>query len=202
MYARLSPGRSGPNSLFFAVFPPDPEREVIWRRACQVRNEHRLGGAPLRVDRLHVTLVGLGHFGALPERHLAAARRAADSVAQEPFDVAFNRIWTFSPGADHPATILTGDEGVIGLMRLERALRHALERAGFRHLKPLGEPHVTLLYGDRPAPERVIPPIRWQVDGFSLAWSLFGQTTYVPMGRWQFRRRDAGGHVAVALPAG
>jgi len=137
----------------------------------------------------------------------SAARRAADTIALPPFDVSFNRIRTFSPDADHPPTVLTGDEGVVGLTRLERALRHGLERGGFRHLKPLVEPHVTLLYGDRVAPERIIPPIRWQVDGFSLVWSLFGRTTYQPMGHWQFRRRDAGergagGHVAIAQPAG
>jgi 2'-5' RNA ligase len=75
------------------------------------------------------------------------------------------------------------------------ALRMFRERLGFALMRagiPFEQgrrftPHVTLLYGGQPMPEKEIEPISWLVEDFALIDSFIGETKHVEVGRWPLR---------------
>jgi len=68
-------------------------------------------------------------------------------------------------------------------------LRDALLRAGLgAHLSRSFTPHVTFAYNRGAVPQAVpVPPIHWQVEGFSLLHSIVGGGDYRILGTWGFR---------------
>jgi len=173
-------------SLCFAVLPDDEARERIWRLAHRVRDDHGLKGQPLRINRSHVTLLGLGSFAEVPEIVVEAARHTAESVDLPAFDVAFDRVESFR-ARERPPTVLAGsEETTAGLFRLAEQLRAPLGRLGLP-VDRLTRPHVTLLHGDRRIVEHGVEPIRWTVGELVLIKSFTGESQYIELGRWPLR---------------
>jgi 2'-5' RNA ligase len=185
IFPALAPKRR--QSVAFAVLPDDDAREQLWRLSHRVRDDHRLAGRPLRINRSHVALLDLGSFAQVPEEIVEAARHAALSLDMPAFDVAFNRVQTFRARRSDPATVLRGsDECLSGLMTLAEKLRGALAETGLE-VAPLRTPHVTLIHGDRAVPEELVEPIRWTVGDLVLLKSFTGDSPYIELGRWPLR---------------
>jgi 2'-5' RNA ligase len=128
-----------------------------------------------------------GREGAAPT-FVDKAKEAAAQLAAAPFRVAFNCVKSFSSSNGGYPLVLTGEDGVIGLMRLNSSLRLALRKAG---LRPKGSsiftPHVTMLYDQQCIDEQPIEPICWTVRELALVLSLTGETEYISLGRWRLR---------------
>ena len=115
---------------------------------------------------------------------MSAVRNAAASLPMIPFTVVFDRVATFCGTSGRRAIVLTGGEGVEGLMRLQHDLNIAMIKAGLG-ARQAGRftPHVTMIYAHH-VHELSIRPISWTVNEFVLVDSLVGQTRHVLLGRW------------------
>lgn len=167
------------HNLFFAVLPSERERARIGDLIASLR----LGGVPMRLDRLHITTLSLVCNDLLPEGLAPDAAEIAASVRMPSFRVIFDRL----VGGNRSALLLPS-EPLDALSMFRERLGLALLRAGiaFEHRARFA-PHVTLLYGGQPMPEIEIEPISWLVEDFALIDSFIGETRHVEVGRWPLR---------------
>ena len=175
--------------LFFAIFPDANASARIAQLAQQLRGEHELHGRPLAPERFHVTLHHLGDYAGVPRDVVAMADKAATAVTtMAPFEVAFDRVASFSSAPRNRPFVLRGGDGVAALMEFQQALGMAMKKAGLgRWAKPGYTPHVTLLYDDRSVAEQAVETISWTAREFVLVHSLLGQTRHVALARWPLR---------------
>jgi RNA 2',3'-cyclic 3'-phosphodiesterase len=171
--------------LFFAIFPDVDAAARIAQLARRLRSEHGLKGKPLATKRLHVTLHYLGDYVGLPQAIVAAASAAAATVALPSFEVALDRVASFSGRPRNRPFVLLGGDGVAALTAFQQALGTALEKAGLgSRAKSPYTPHVTLLYGNHSVAGQAVETVGWTVHEFVLVHSLLGRTRHVPLARW------------------
>ena len=173
------------HNVFFGTRPPAAAAVPITRVGQELVRSQRLVAKLLPPERLHVSLFSVGGFsGAYPPAVINAAKAVADTVSMAPFTVAFNRVTSFAGGNGRQALVLTGDEGVAGLVRFQQVLSLAMKKAGLGlRQKERFTPHVTMMYADHKC-DFAIEPISWTVDEFVLVDSLWGQSRHVQLGRW------------------
>jgi 2'-5' RNA ligase len=179
---REPPIKYGPFTL---VFPEARAAAQIGTLAHRFRRVYGLKAKPLLISRFHVSLNDLGEYDDQRTAE-AVALRALEAVANVrtgPFTVMFNLVQSFAGRDGNRALVLRGDEGVVGLERLQQSLRVSLRMAGIKSPSRF-TPHVTLLYSKRSIDERFVEPISWTVREFALVVSLRGQTKYDFKGRW------------------
>ena len=171
--------------LFFAVFPDDAARETIAHLADDIGRRHGLRGAPLKRERLHVTLHHLGDYAGLPAALVEDAQRAATQIVAASFEVAFDRVKSFAGRAQKKPCVLIGKEGDTPLQRLRMQLGECLIQAGLgKHVTREFTPHVTLRYERMLVPEQRVAPIAWTAREFALVHSLLGKTEHRILQRW------------------
>jgi len=170
--------------LFFAL-TLDPDTAMnLWRRAERFSSRHRLAARPMRPDRLHISLNGLGVLKDLDEQFVDLAMKAASRVAAQSFVVALNRLVSWN-GARRPL-VLTGDEGVFGVKGLYLEIQAALSGVGLpsRGARRF-EPHLTLLRDQVETPPQWLrPPVSWRVQDFVLIHSRHSLGPHNVLGRW------------------
>jgi 2'-5' RNA ligase len=185
---RYRTSRQAKNNLFFAVFPEADAAIRTQRLAHGLRDKYGLKGDPLETGRFHVSLHGFGRFVELPQDIVDAASEAAATISFPPFRVSFNHALSFARPSSNRPLVLLGDEGVIGLEMLYKALAVALAKAGLARWVTLHyTPHMTLLYDDLSVAEQSVEPVEWTVREFVLVHSLVGETQHVPLKRWPLR---------------
>jgi 2'-5' RNA ligase len=172
--------------LFFAIFPDAAAAGRIAQLAHHLRGRHGLKGRPLETGRLHITLHHLGDYPELRQDIVAAAIKAAATVVAAPFEVALDRVLSFSTRQGNRPFVLRGSDGVVALTAFQRDLCAALDRVGLGGGRARAQytPHVTLLYDDVLVAERPVETLAWTVHEFVLVHSLLGQTVHVPLGQW------------------
>lgn len=188
------PGETAPppetiERLFFGLMLPEAQAAEAVHILDQTRAAEGLRGSAIRQDRLHITLIHVGDYvNALPGSLAPILRDAAATLAPAAFDIAFDRVSSFSGAPGRHPLVLLGDEGVEALKAFRAALLTAVVRHG---VKPLSRqafvPHVTLSYADRVTPERPIRPIAWRPDEFLLIHSEVGRSIYHTLGCWPLR---------------
>lgn len=162
--------------LFIGLWPPDAVRDGI--REHMQRWTWPRAAAPVRADKLHMTL----HFlGFVPPERMAALVPALD-VGFEPFELSLDRAELWSGGIAVLRTQAAPPELRALHDRLNRALGDLGLRAARQHLKP----HVTVArraHGALPPAQREV--IRWTVADYRLIESdLRPPTQYVVRGRY------------------
>lgn len=173
------------HNVFFEARPTAAAAVRIGRIGQDLVRSQCLVTKLLPLERLHVSLFSVGLFsGTYPPAVINAAKAIADNVSMAPFTVAFDRVANFAGGNGRRALVLTGGEGVAGLVRLQQALSLAMKKAGLG-LRQRDEftPHVTMMYADHMC-DFPIEPVSWIVDEFVLVDSLWGQSRHVQLGRW------------------
>jgi RNA 2',3'-cyclic 3'-phosphodiesterase len=170
--------------LFFAVLPDRATAARIFHLAGRLKGAHGFRGKPIRLERLHVSLFFLG---SACEPMVRLACDAAVEIAQQPFDLWFDRTISFRARSGKYPFVLTGDRGLDQLKSFRRRLGAALARRGLRRLASREfTPHVTLIYGERQAEEHPIEPIGWTITEFALIHSESGHSR---VGSWPLRAR-------------
>jgi ribonuclease VapC len=175
--------------LFFGLMLPDPAAQSATEALIESQDKHGLRGRPIRKDRLHITLIHVGDYmGMPPQSVINTLHQAGDALTAEAFDIALDRVSSFSGAPERHPHVLLGEEGVEAL----KAFRAELLKSVVRHgIKPLSRqdftPHVTLSYADRRLPERRIRPIAWRPEEFLLIHSEVGRSIYHMLGRWPLR---------------
>jgi len=140
-----------PGPVFFATQPEPDTVPQIARLTQHLAAESRLTGKPIAPERLHVTLFHLGDVPGLAPSFVGKACAVAAGIRMRPFDVVFDRVTQFPRRQGASPVVVLGDDGVTGLLLLQKALVAALKNAGLvlRRLLPF-TPHMTLLYDHAP----------------------------------------------------
>lgn len=187
-FAGFDPPQPPTDRLFFALFPGAEVAAKIGQLALQLRVEHVLHSKPLRPERFHVTLHHLGDHAGVPQDIVAAACDAAATVTIPPFQLAFDRVASFSGKPGNRPLVLRGDDGVVALKAFQQVLGKAMQIAGLgRWAEMRFTPHVTLLYDERLVAEQAVEAITWTAQEFVLVHSLIGQSRHLPLRRWALR---------------
>jgi 2'-5' RNA ligase len=171
--------------LFLATFPdPETAAQLATLAALQCAR-HGLRDKPLLPERFHVTLFHLGDSVGLRQEVVDAATKAAARVTTVPFDVAFDRVGSFSGHRDKLPFVLRADGGNAALRAFHVELGTRLREAGVVLPASAGfEPHVTLAYDARMIALESVAPFAWRTHEFVLIHSLLGKTRHIPLGRW------------------
>jgi len=173
-----APARATHN-LFFALRPAAGERD----RIGDLIGSLRIGGVPMRLDRLHITILSLVLDDVVPPGLIEEVVEVAAAVRMPAFRVIFDRLV-----GGHRSALLLPSQPLEALRMFREKLGFALKRAGVAFAQGgRFTPHVTLLYGGQPMPEIEIEPISWLVEDFVLIDSFIGETKHVEVGRWPLR---------------
>lgn len=173
------------DQIFFAACPDGERAARIAEIVQALSREHGLSGKPILPERLHVTLHGLGDYDGTSQDVVAPAQEAASTIVMSPFNVAFNSVMSFGGGEGKRPLVLCGDDGVAGLLKLQRALGTAMTKVGLgRFAKSPYTPHMTLLYDERAVARRPIETFVWPVREFLLVHSHVGRTRHDVLARW------------------
>jgi len=172
--------------LFLATFLTPSAQVDSTAVAKAAQREHGLHGPLILPDRRHVTLFFLGKFLHVPPSLVALARKAADRVRMQAFDVTFDRAMSFDDKPVNRPFVLLGGNAVDGLLRLHSAIGSALDQVGVgAGPSDMFLPHVTLFYDDQALPIREVEPVRWRVREFVLIQSLQRKTVHIPLSSWR-----------------
>jgi 2'-5' RNA ligase len=166
--------------LFLAIVPDEETAQRFEQCAEQLRKTYGLTGASRP---FHITLCEIVPRTSVPKM-LEALAGAGASMTAPPFSVVLDHAVKFGKGKGEGAVVLTGNDGVAGLIAFRQALCFALQKAGLGKWSMKGyTPHLTVLYDTRELDAR-IEPVEWTVREFVLLRSLVGQAKHVPLGRW------------------
>jgi 2'-5' RNA ligase len=180
----LGAGDVAPHHLFFAIRPEPEAAERIARLALELRRRHGMSGRPVARGLLHLSLNFVGQGAEKPAQLIARACEAAAAVRARPFVAALDRVMSFSHPQRRPL-VLTGEDGLIGVLNLHSAIHEALAQAGLASgLERSLTPHVTLLRDPREAPAAFVAPVSWRVREFLLIDSRRGESRHEVEGRW------------------
>ncbi len=173
------------HNLFFAVLPDTVTSMSAEEVAHNVRRRVGSMATTIPPERLHVSLLSLGGFaGSCPPAVIDSASRAADTVSMPPFRLEFDRVASFSGGRGKRALVLTGGDGLAGIVALRETLSQAMMKAGLRFPRQSGfSPHMTMMYESRTC-DFAVEPIAWTVNRFVLVDSLVGQSRHLHLRQW------------------
>lgn len=190
---QLIPTLSNPCELaaginyFFALLPDGPTRAAIADVGERFRKSHRVGGSPVGIDSLHLTLCPMGRPERLRQPLESALRAAAGEVRAPGFVATLDSAMRFSARDGQFPFVLCADGATTeAALSLRKAIAAAQARVGLQ-VSGVSSflPHVTMLHGHAvDAIEESITAIRWRVSEFVLIRSFFGQSRYEAIGRW------------------
>jgi 2'-5' RNA ligase len=174
------------NRYFFAIVPAPPVALRIDALAHELRRSLGLRGQPIGPERYHLSLCGIGWLGEAPVEIVATLHKIGACVTGPVFDVAFDHAVRFGRLGGRRAFVLASSETLPALNLLRADLRRAMAAAS---LPPPAQfnPHVTLLYDEKPASEIDIPLLRWAVRDFVLIRSVHGESRHEQLARWPLR---------------
>lgn len=178
-------GGASRHRVFFALYPDAATAGRIALLTDDLRRRRGLTGRPVGQGRLHVSLNFVGAYPQLPGPLVERAARAAAAVRARPFVVALDHVvsWKGAPG--RRTLVLTGDDGVVGVLALHAAIHDAMAAAGLaRGPAPAITPHLTLLRDRIEISDEFIDPISWTVRQFELVHSPYGESCHEILGRW------------------
>lgn len=184
----LDPPELRLDRIFFALKPAQIVVPAVEALADELKLRH---GWPSKgkvgTERLHITLHHLGDHAGVSQSLVATAKQAAQSLSARPFDVAFDRVMTFTRHQGTMPTVLASSLDNAPLMDFQKRLGDAMRHFGLgRCVDVRFTPHVTLHYVDRAVPEEAVEPISWQVTEFFLIHSLLKRGEHRILGRWSF----------------
>lgn len=164
----------GKRRLFFALWPGEVARRELAQRIAPVLasvRESQPKAAPFAVEDWHLTLAFIGAASAQYQACLSrVARQVAASENNTPFSFEIDRFGYFKR-----AGVLWAGPGFcpVPLAQLQERLNQALTGCGYAPEPRAFRPHMTLMRkAEPPQSLQPFPPVRWPVNGFSLAESL------------------------------
>jgi 2'-5' RNA ligase len=179
----LPPPAEDRDVIFFAVLLGAQLWAPVSRLVTAQRETHNVTGRMRPTDTFHISVLGFGFADELEDDDLELARAVASDVTLEPFEVVFPELVSWGAGkkgSEPCPLVLTCDTGRTEILRLAARLTAGLIARGFRPRSFMPqEPHLTLLYDTVRVPKTPLtPPIKAQVEGFSLVYSHRGEGRY------------------------
>ncbi len=189
-YGSLPHRPERPERLFFAILPEARIASRVGAFAEGFLRENQIQAAPLRTERLHVTLHHVRDYKRLATPTIYASWQVGSAVSMPPFEVAFRSVKSFEavlprPGRQPRWPLVLLGEGR-GLLYLNETLRAAM-RTNRLHPAEQFVPHMTLCYAEKPVRHQEFEPIHLLVRDFFLIHSRLGLTQYIMLGQWELR---------------
>lgn len=151
------------------------------------RKTHRIGGTPVGIDSLHLTLCPMGKPERLRQPLEQALLAAGDEVHEQGFLATFDAAMRFTARDGQFPFVLCADSATAeAALGLRKAIAAGQARAGLQ-VSGVSSflPHVSLLHGAAiEAIEESVVPIQWRAREFVLIRSFFGESRFEVVGRW------------------
>lgn len=151
------------------------------------RKSHRIGGTPVGIDSLHLTLCPMGKPERLSLPLEEALLAAAAEVSEPGFMVSLDAAMRFSARDGQFPFVLCADSATsLAALGLRKAIAAAQARVGLQ-VSGVSSflPHVSLSHGNAvDAVEESLAPIQWWASEFVLIRSFFGESRFEVIGRW------------------
>jgi 2'-5' RNA ligase len=151
------------------------------------RKTHRIGGTPVGIDSLHLTLCPMGKPERLRQPLEQALLAAGDEVHEQGFLATFDAAMRFTARDGQFPFVLCADSATAeATLGLRKAIAAGQARAGLQ-VNGVSSflPHVSLLHGAAiEAIEESVVPIQWRACEFVLIRSFFGESRFEVVGRW------------------
>lgn len=177
---------------YFTIVPPPALAQDIERAAMMVARRYGARN-PTRASRLHVSLNGVWRNKDEIEPALAQeALEVGDAIRRPGFDIAFDKLQTFSGGGRSKTggrsivpTVLTCSNGARELQALHADIHRGMQRLGMTVGPRSFTPHLTIWYGPQRVPDLLLKrPFRWPVRQFWLVHTIKGQKLPEYVGEW------------------
>ena len=172
-----------PINLFFALLPKPETVPPISHLGETVCCAHKFRGKPVWPDRLHLTLLPVGHDLWDTTETVRRAKIAAARVRAAPLEIALDIAESFSVRDRYPFVLGSGD-GLHKFTALQKHLAYELACEGFEGPSHMSAAHMTLMWADHSVDEYPIAPIRWMASEFVLVCSYVGRSRHAYIGRW------------------
>ena len=180
-------GPSPQHNLYFAVRPSPAAGTGAARVAWALCDRHGVRGRRVDPARMHISLLGFGRHPWPRSELVDWMRRAATVVNLPRFAVRLDRIATFAGPRARLPIVLLERQAIAELALLRATLGAAVTGVGIdAWLRSRYEPHLTLLYGERPVPAQPVAAIGWPVREFVLVYRR-DRTSCETLGRWPLR---------------
>lgn len=168
--------------LFFAL-PCPPEQAMT---ICSWRDQQTLGGRPVALENLHLTLAFLG---AQPAERLDALRHLAAGVVCDEFELTLNRLITLG----HGFVCLAPTEAPPALLQLAGNLAERLSALGVVLDSRPYLPHLTLARQAPTQAQGAAATFSWKAERFVLyrSQNTADGVRYQEMGSWPLRVPEA-----------
>lgn len=179
-------------NYFFALLPDECARATMLGVGERFRKSHRVFGAPVGSDNLHMTLCPMGKPERLRLPLEAALLAAAEEVREASFMITLDAVMRFTARDGQFPFVLCSDSATTdAALGLRKAVAAAQSRVGLQ-VSGVSSflPHVSLLHGAGiDAIEEAVVPIQWQATEFVLIRSFFGESRFEVIGRWPLANR-------------
>ncbi|WP_312373299.1 RNA 2',3'-cyclic phosphodiesterase [Stutzerimonas nitrititolerans] len=168
--------------LFFALPCPPEQAAAI----CSWRDRQALGGRPVALENLHLTLAFLG---AQPAARLDALRHLAAGVTSDSFELTLNRLITLGKGF----VCLAPSEAPPALLQLGGSLAERLGALGIVLDSRPYLPHMTLARQAPTQAQGAAATFGWKAERFVLYQSqnTTNGVRYSELGSWPLRSAAA-----------
>ncbi|MCA1438761.1 hypothetical protein I6F07_00750 [Ensifer sp. IC4062] len=165
--------------FYFAVFPETQAAEQALELARRDQQKHGLSGKIYDRNRLHVSVAKVHEGRGVSEAVNEFAAKLGSRSKAAGFHLCFDRLVSVRRGHQYPRILTCGDS-VAGFTALVREITRQPNASG----KII--PRMTLLYGDRKAPQvDLARPIAWAVHDFALVHTRKGRGEFRIVDRWQ-----------------
>jgi RNA 2',3'-cyclic 3'-phosphodiesterase len=171
------------NSYFFAVLPPPDIAEAIDALGQRLRRSMGMRGKLLGPERYHISLSGIGAFGAACPQVIDRLTRIGAVIHAPIFNVVLDQTAAFGGSGGKRALVLASSDTLPALVALQARLHEALQMTRLPDPTRFN-PHLTLLYDRRPARQIGIPPVSFPVREFVLIRSVQGESRHHHLARW------------------
>jgi len=145
--------------------------------------ENGLAGKPLKPDNFHISLPLIWEGSDFPSTLVEKISARVQSVRMGPFEVTLNMAMSFRQPRQY-VLVLGTTRSVADIYALNRQLVMAM---GAKVRGGSFNPHMTLLYADRPVEKQPVEPIRWMAREFVLVHSHVGRGRHDIVARWPLR---------------
>lgn len=168
---------------FLALKPDNPAAEQASETVLRLMRENGLSGRLLKPQNFHISLPLVWEGAEFPIGLAEMMSARVQAVRMLPFEIVLDMAMSFRQPARH-ALVLGTTRSIANIYTLNRQLVTAI---GSKARGGTFNPHMTLLYANRPVEKQPVEPIRWTAREFVLVHSFVGLGRHEIAARWLLR---------------
>jgi len=168
---------------FLALKPDGSATEQAGEIVLGLMRENGLTGNPLKPKNLHISLPLVWEGANFPTALAKSMSMRVQAVRMPPFEIVLDMAMCFRQ-RERYVLVLGTTRSVANIYELNRQLVMAI---GSKMRGGSFNPHMTLLYANRPVEKQPVEPLRWTAREFVLIHSFIGLGRHEIVARWPLR---------------